>query len=501
VPLPDGGKQWNLNGVRRVLYRLPEVKAAIAESRSVFVAEGEKDADALATAGVVATCNTEGAWQPGQTPKWRPEYTEQLRGAMAVAVTHKDDPGRARAQHILNELTGVAAHVRLVEPLEGKDAHDHLQAGWHVRDFVEVFDQLQAERDDLDEPSDDQTADEAVKEKFPRLDWHKLWADQTEQEWIHNPLLPARRLVAIYSAPKIGKSLLMLEMAVTLSRGEQFLGHTPSKRYRVLYVDYENDPLGDIRTRLQAMEYSPDDLDYLDYLSFPTMAALNSPQGAAELLAAVNAYGSEVVVIDTISRAIEGEENSNDTWLAFYLHTGLQLKQLGVAMIRLDHSGKDESKGMRGGSAKAGDVDAVWLLTRITDSSLRLECSFTRPQLDTKLLKVTRHSEPLRHELEDAGAITTPEAKIQQLIMLCDNDNLPPDANRDDVRTVAKRHGMKIATELIGEVVKRRKNAPSLLAPENEPEKFSDRSQEVSNPETNPENADRNAPVNPGQPT
>jgi putative DNA primase/helicase len=115
-PLPDGGKQWNLNGVRRVLYRLPEVKAAIAESRSVFVAEGEKDVDALVAAGVVATCNPEGAAKPGQTPKWRPEYTEQLRGAMAVVVADKDHngTGMAHAKHIVQELTGVAAHVRLV---------------------------------------------------------------------------------------------------------------------------------------------------------------------------------------------------------------------------------------------------------------------------------------------------------------------------------------------------------------------------------------------------
>jgi 5S rRNA maturation endonuclease (ribonuclease M5) len=271
VPLPDGGKQWNLNGVRRVLYRLPEVKAAIAESRSVFVAEGEKDADTLAAAGVVATCNTEGAAKPGQTPKWRKEYTEQLRGAMVTVIADKDNAGRAHAKHIAHQLTGVAAHVRIVEPLSGKDADDHIQAGWNINEFVEVFDQLH------DEPNDPGPAD-AVKERFPRLDWHALWADQAEQEYVHNPLLPARRLVAIYSAPKIGKSLLMLEMAVTLSRGEQFLGHTPSKRYRVLYVDYENDPLGDIRTRLQDMEYGPDDLDYLDYLSFPPWRRSTRPK-------------------------------------------------------------------------------------------------------------------------------------------------------------------------------------------------------------------------------
>jgi hypothetical protein len=187
------------------------------------------------------------------------------------------------------------------------------------------------------------------------------------------------------------------------------------------------------------------------------MAALNSAQGGAELIAAVNAYGSEVVVIDTVSRAIDGEENSNDTWLAFYLHTGLQLKQLGVSMIRLDHSGKDESKGMRGGSAKAGDVDAFWLLTRLTDTKLRLECSANRMQLDSKLLKITRCSDPLRHELDGANAITTPEAKILELIRLCDNDGLDDDANRDAVREVAKRHGMKIAQSLIQDVIRRRK--------------------------------------------
>jgi hypothetical protein len=62
---------------------------------------------------------------------------------------------------------------------------------------------------------------EAIRQRFPRLDWHALWADEeTSEEYIHNPLLPARRAVAIFSPPKAGKSLLLLEMAVTLSRGE-----------------------------------------------------------------------------------------------------------------------------------------------------------------------------------------------------------------------------------------------------------------------------------------
>jgi hypothetical protein len=384
-----------------------------------------------------------------------PDGPEQknTKGRVYAWLWHYGDESAAAKAMLRGEATHLPAHLQEAVKAPPREPPD---------DGMPDSDPYQ------DQPEPDYAA---VKERFPRLDWHALWADEAEQEWIHKPLLPARRLVAIYSAPKIGKSLLMLEMAVTLSRGEKFLGHTPDRRYRVLYVDYENDPLGDVRTRLQAMDYGPDDLDHLDYLSFPTFAALNSPRGAAELLAAVKAYGSEVVVIDTVSRAIDGEENSNDTWLNFYLHTGLQLKQLGVAMSRLDHSGKDESKGMRGGSAKAGDVDAFWLLTRITDTSLRLECNANRMELDTKLLKITRCSEPLRHQLEGAAAITTPEARVSQLIMLCDNDNLPADANRDAVREVAKRHGMKIAQSLIQQVVRHRKvNAPLPFTPsDNEP--------------------------------
>ncbi len=54
-------------------YRLPELAAADPR-RSVFVVEGEKDADRLAALGAVATCN------PGGAGKWRPEFGAHLAG-------------------------------------------------------------------------------------------------------------------------------------------------------------------------------------------------------------------------------------------------------------------------------------------------------------------------------------------------------------------------------------------------------------------------------------
>ena len=43
------GYVWNLDGVRSVVYRLPEVAQAIRDKKTVYVVEGEKDADTLAS--------------------------------------------------------------------------------------------------------------------------------------------------------------------------------------------------------------------------------------------------------------------------------------------------------------------------------------------------------------------------------------------------------------------------------------------------------------------
>ena len=52
---PDGadGWVWNLDGVERVLYRLPELLASDPK-QTVYVVEGEKDADRLASQGLAA---------------------------------------------------------------------------------------------------------------------------------------------------------------------------------------------------------------------------------------------------------------------------------------------------------------------------------------------------------------------------------------------------------------------------------------------------------------
>ena len=119
---PDGrgGWRWTTKGVRRVLYRLPQVLAAVADGLRVFICEGEKDAGALEQAGFAATCN------PGGAGKWMPDYTAALKGASVCIIADKDNVGRAHAALVAHSLQGVAVEVRVIEcpDLEGKPVKD-----------------------------------------------------------------------------------------------------------------------------------------------------------------------------------------------------------------------------------------------------------------------------------------------------------------------------------------------------------------------------------------
>lgn len=256
--------------------------------------------------------------------------------------------------------------------------------------------------------------EEGAEDPFPVVDWIEAWNAPETESWVLEPLLAERRGAVIYSAPKMGKSLLVLEIAVKVSNGLPVLGMVPERPRRVLYVDHENDLRGDIVTRLRSMGVGPPDLGNLRYLSLPAMEALDTARGGAALLAVAQREGAELVVIDTASRTISGPENENDTWIKFYAHTGKGLKAAGIAYLRLDHTGKDETKGQRGGSAKSSDVDAIWHMTKTAENEFLLTCEAQRMGLTEaqRSIAMRRLDEPLRHERK---AVPTAVDSAQEL--------------------------------------------------------------------------------------
>lgn len=144
---PDGTGGWvySLGRVRRVPYQLPKVLEAVEAGRPVYIVEGEKDVHSVERAGAVATCN------PGGAGKWRDEYTPAFTGAHVAVVADLDKPGIAHARSIAERVGAVAATLRLLRPLAGKDITDHLTAGRSLDELVPL-DEPPSDPDPWDEP-------------------------------------------------------------------------------------------------------------------------------------------------------------------------------------------------------------------------------------------------------------------------------------------------------------------------------------------------------------
>lgn len=138
----NGETIWSMDGVRRVLYRLPE----IIKGDHVIVCEGEKDADRLVSLGFNATCNSGGA------SKWLDGYTESLRGKSVTIIPDNDEAGLKHCDKIKESLQGKVKGLKIVKiPSPYKDVsewadkepaldHKKLIEGWIASSNAVGFD-------------------------------------------------------------------------------------------------------------------------------------------------------------------------------------------------------------------------------------------------------------------------------------------------------------------------------------------------------------------------
>lgn len=122
---------YNVKELKKYPYRLPD----LLNAETVYIVEGEKDADNLARLGLAATCN------PGGAMRWKPEYGPYFKGKHVVILPDNDEPGRKHALDVHEKLSGNAATVRVVLlpnlPVKG-DVSDWLQAGGTVEELQRI---------------------------------------------------------------------------------------------------------------------------------------------------------------------------------------------------------------------------------------------------------------------------------------------------------------------------------------------------------------------------
>lgn len=224
------------------------------------------------------------------------------------------------------------------------------------------------------------------------LNWDAFFAtDFGEIQLLPGKLMGPGQQISLLGDGKAGKSLFCQEWMWRMATGQPFLGDEAQAPIRILYLDAENGQ-EQVQERFLSFGAGPRNMGDLLYASFPPIRPLDTAGGGADLLALVKATGTELVVIDTVSRFISGPENDADTWLSLYRHTLLPMKRDRISSVRLDHFGKEKDRGGRGSSAKTQDVDHVWELSAQGGGNLSLRRTHTRTGIGPDQFSIVRQA-------------------------------------------------------------------------------------------------------------
>jgi len=354
---PDGhgGWIWNLDGVRRVLYRLPEVIEAVATSKTIHITEGEKDSDNLWALGIPATTN------PGGARKWRQEYAEHLRGGDVVVHPHNDDSGREHMREVAASIAGTAARVRVLDiakhwqecPPKG-DVSDWLEkAGGTVETFWELV-----------ERAPDAVAD-APKPATPLIFFEDCGKQTSKPELIKGAFAKGETS-ALIGPPGTGKSALLTSVEIALAGGTDWYGFRVKESCGVVHFAFERADL--CKRRLHAHRLRDGLPANLPIAIRRGVIDLMDPKCVEEVILpaireAEQHFGRAVgfAGFDTYNKGIAlgggDEDKARDQNRALANLRRLQDLHDGLHVDLVAHIGKDPSRGSRGSNALPGDLD------------------------------------------------------------------------------------------------------------------------------------------------
>ncbi len=418
---PDGhgGWIWNLRDTETVLYRLPELRAADPDV-TVYVVEGEKDADRLAAEGLVAITSPMGAG------KWRDSYSTELRGRQVVILPDNDEPGRRHAQQIAASLGGVATSSRVVD-LPGLPEHGD------VSDWLEHH-----SKDDLVAACAHPTSPSAAAWPEPEDRGDAVLSALGAVEYVEDLVRPGH-IVTVAAEEGTGKSFAVGgELAIRkAAAGGSFAGTWPIRKgghVLVMSEMHSDDDFQREQTVLSALELERSALKGR-YYRLPLMTAAHGKPALAELgwrewvLGWCKAHAIVLLVLDTATGATLVDPWGQQIQAVF---RDLRLMLDGypeLAIVLVVHC-KKPSNGHRprGISDVIGEwarwCDTVLLLERDGPTRTRLT-TFKRVRHERRIVVTKRGG--LLVEPKDVSGDSGPKVPLEKVVdAVCASPGLTP---------------------------------------------------------------------------
>lgn len=310
---PDGKGGWDwTQGNRRVLYRWPDLVKF--PDGTLFVCEGEKDADQLAALGHCATTVAAGNWDGVDI--------SDVAGRDVIVIEDADKAGVEKAHKAATRLRAVAATVRIVR-LPG---HEHTAAK-HGKDVSNWLDENELNKDELAEVClgaplwNGDAAPSALGE------WDAGWVTTKPslREWLLGNVFARTFMSSLLADGGVGKTAVRIAQLISLALGRSLTGEHVFQRCRVLIVSLEDDR-NELERRVEALllhhEIARSELRGWLFLAAPggtcgkimtTDKKGNTAVGPLKdaIEAAVVQHKIDIVSIDPFVKSHQVEENDN----------------------------------------------------------------------------------------------------------------------------------------------------------------------------------------------
>ncbi len=180
-------------------------------------------------------------------------------------------------------------------------------------------------------------------------------------------IFPREGVAAIYGPSGSGKSFLALDLAVHMAAAASWFGYGLPAPLEVVMLQLEGQ--GQFRKRIAAvaevrergipprLRFILDPFNLGDSLDVATLAATINDNG-----------GADVLFVDTLAQASPGlDENSSRDMSTVLANLKYLQQEIGGLVIAVHHTGKEQTRGMRGHSSLFAALDAAIEVTR-TDS-------------------------------------------------------------------------------------------------------------------------------------
>jgi len=416
-PDGDGDWIWNTRGVELVPYNLPE----LIEADTVFIVEGEKDADNLNDIGLTASCNPMGAG------KWRESFNQYFEGKHIIILPDNDDEGRKHAEKVANSLYNTVRSVKVVGlpglPKKG-DVSDWLDAGNTMDQLLELTETASSwmPGTSLSAPESGQTLTFKSITELLSMDFEHL------ESVIDRGILPEGCGLIIAGESEAGKSLITTEWALHLSVGDDILnGQFPVPKSRKVIIFQSENPDQQVQNRLFKM------LNGLDIINPPDKIFFVDPDFQYDLLnencvqqmiKAIEDSGAEVFIIDPLSSFHSVNENDNSLMRSVLDKITFISRKTGTASIVLHHFGKPvegraDSYRVRGASSIKDWCDTLITLTgKSHENKILRNISFEKLRFGEKIkpILLERNNETLVHSVAENDTVVMAR-QVRELLL------------------------------------------------------------------------------------